>query len=97
MVAETQKQQKYFYKPAHNRGSKLFSSRIKGSFYKFMYRIYKDLEQNVDALARVEKKLYEYDGSEYAILECKNLKKYLESKAKQAIERYDNRVNSFKK
>lgn len=97
MEEKTQNQKKYFYKPEHNKGSKRFTSKVKGSFYRHMYGIYKQLQQNVEDLGRIEQRLYEYDGSEYAILECKNLKKYLESKAKPAIERYNNRINSFKK
>ena len=50
-----------------------------------------------DDLERIEKWLLDYDGSEYALLEIRNLIKALRAKSTEAIIRYDNRIKSFKK
>ena len=48
-------------------------------------------------LEKIEKWLLDYDGSEYALLEIRNLIKALRAKSTEAIIRYDNRVKSFSK
>ena len=50
-----------------------------------------------DDLGRIEQWLLDYDGSEYALVEIRNLIKALRSKSTEAIIRYDNRVKSFSK
>ena len=88
---------KYFYKPQHHKGSKNFSSKTKSAFYKHMYKTYKSISTMADDLERIEKWLLDYDGSEYALLEIRNLIKALRAKSTEAIIRYDNRIKSFKK
>ena len=89
--------EKYMYKPKHNIGSKKFTSKEKYKFYTFMYRIYKELVETSDKLERVERWLKDFDGSEYAIVECSNLKKLLGIRSKEAIVRYDNRRKQWEK
>lgn len=88
---------KYFYKPKHNIGSKNFSSKTKSAFYKHMYKTYKNISTMADDLEKIEKWLLDYDGSEYALLEIRNLIKTLRTKSTEAIIRYDNRIKSFAK
>lgn len=88
---------KYFYKPKHHKGSKNFTSRIKSAFYKHMYQTYKKMSLMADELAKIEQWLLDYDGSEYALIEIRNLIKTLRTKSTEAIIRYDNRVKSFSK
>ena len=88
---------KYFYKPQHHKGSKNFSSKTKSAFYKHMYKTSKNISTMADDLERIEKWLLDYDGSEYALLEIRNLIKALRAKSTEAIIRYDNRIKSFKK
>lgn len=93
----TNQQKKYFYKPKHNKGSKKFSSKPKSAFYKYMYQTYKKIATMADDLGRIEQWLLDYDGSEYALVEIRNLIKALRSKSTEAIIRYDNRIKSFLK
>ena len=88
---------KYFYKPQHHKGSKNFSSKTKSAFYKHMYKTYKNISTMADDLERIEKWLLDYDGSEYALLEIRNLIKVLRAKSTEDIIIYDNRIKSFKK
>ena len=88
---------KYFYKPQHHKWIKNFSSKTKSAFYKHMYKTYKNISTMADDLERIEKWLLDYDGSEYALLEIRNLIKALRAKSTEAIIRYDNRIKSFKK
>lgn len=91
------KTKKYYYKPQHHKGSKTFSSKIKSSFYKYMYQTYKKIATMAEDLERIERWLLDYDGSEYALVEIRNLIKSLRAKSTEAIIRYDNRVKSFTK
>lgn len=93
----TNKSKKYFYKPQHHKGSKAFTSKKKSAFYKYMYQTYKKMSSMADDLVQIEKWLLDYDGSEYALIEIRNLIKALRSKSDEAIIRYDNRVKSFSK
>lgn len=90
-------QKKYFYKPQHHKGSKKFTSKTKSAFYKYMYQTYKKIATMAEDLERIEKWLLDYDGSEYALVEIRNLIKALRAKSTEAIIRYDNRVKSFSK
>ena len=65
--------------------------------HKHMYKTYKNISTMADDLERIEKWLLDYDGSEYALLEIRNLIKALRAKSTEAIIRYDNRIKSFKK
>lgn len=93
----TNKTKKYFYKPQHHKGSKTFTSQKKSAFYKYMYQTYKKIATMADDLGRIETWLLDYDGSEYALVEIRNLIKALRAKSTEAIIRYDNRVKSFTK
>lgn len=93
----TKQQKKYFYKPPHNKGKQKFTSEIKSAFYKHMYKTYKNIATMADELEKIEKWLLDYDGSEYALVEIRNLIKALRAKSTEAIIRYDNRVKSFSK
>lgn len=90
-------QKKYFYKPQHHKGSKKFTSKTKSAFYQYMYKTYKNMSSMADDLGRIEQWLLDYDGSEYALIEIRNLIKALRAKSTEAIIRYDNRVKSFSK
>lgn len=90
-------QKKYFYKPQHHKGSKIFTSKLKSAFYQHMYKTYKNMSSMAEDLEKIEKWLLDYDGSEYALLEIRNLIKALRAKSTEAIIRYDNRVKSFSK
>ena len=54
-------------------------------------------KDELEDLERIEKWLLDYDGSEYALVEIRNLIKALRAKSTEAIIRYDNRVKSFSK
>lgn len=88
--------QKYYKKIEHNKGDKPFSAREKGAFYRYMYNLYKEMSANAEKLKKIETWLKQYDGSEYALVECASLKRYLEGRSKEAILRYDARMGRKK-
>lgn len=91
----TNQKKRFFKKIEHNRGGKPFSSHEKGLFYKYMYELYLDLKEKADKLERIEKWLKNYDGSEYALVECVSIKNMLGIRSKAAIFRYDQRIKGF--
>lgn len=96
-MTETISEKKYFYTPKHHYGTKTFTSKKKSFFYGHMHNLYKLLAQKGEELLKMEKWLEDYDGSEYALIECKNVRKFLEERTKDVLIRYQNRLNRFKK
>lgn len=93
---EAKKKYIKFKKIEHNKGDKPFTTREKGLFYRYMYKLYQEMSEKAEKLQKIETWLKQYDGSEYAIVECSSLKRYLEAKSKEAILRYDIRMGRIK-